>query len=141
MFTTQGQFLELLAGIFGGIVIGIIYDVLHFYLYREIAPAESRKKEKKLTVIISDILFVILAAVVFLVVTYLADFGDIRLFDIAGFAVGFVAERFSIKIIVAKAVSAVYNKIIKIKEKWRARRELRKAKKKPRKRKNDRISV
>lgn len=108
MFATQGQFLELLACIFGGIVIGIIYDVLHF---------SDVPKFNKWVVAAIDVVFVVLGTAVFVLVTYLASFGEVRFYSVLGFVIGFIAERFSIKILVAKAVRAVYNYIIKIKNK------------------------
>lgn len=117
---------------FGGIVIGVIYDVTH---------VTGVPKRGKIFTAAADILFAVLSAAVFVFVTYLAGFCDVRLYSVAGFAAGFAAERLTLKILVAKGVLAVYNYIIKIKAKLHLRRQERKAKPRPKKRKNDRIAV
>jgi spore cortex biosynthesis protein YabQ len=119
-FETQGQFLEFLACLFGGILIGLSYDILHGFDLPKIKPWLAAAL---------DIVFAALAAGTFIVVTYLSNFGEIRPYVCIGFAAGFAAEQITLKKLVAKIARNVYNAIIKATKPLRARLK----RKKPRK--------
>jgi len=145
-FQTDGQFLILLACIFGGACIGLLYDLLHGFGAVKLSPWLNA---------FLDIAFVCGAAAIFLAVTYLSTFGAVRLYTLAGFLLGFWAEQFSLKIYVAKLLRAVYNYIVKITAPLRVRRKRRaeklkerrkeqrklRARQKRKERTNDRIAI
>jgi spore cortex biosynthesis protein YabQ len=105
-FVSSGQLLIFLSNIFGGIVIGIIYDTTRVF-----GAAVSKNR---VAAAVADIIFVTLSTVVFIATTYISSFCEIRLYNIAGFFVGFAAERPSLKIFVAKLIKLSYNYIYKL---------------------------
>ena len=71
-------------------------------------------KNNKVVVIITDILMFIFAALLFLVCINLFNFGEFRLYELVGFALGIVLEQISLNKIVEKTLFLLYNFLVKL---------------------------
>jgi len=81
MESTLNQPYIFLATVYGGIVLGLIYDI-----YRGIRLLFKRKKA---VTIIFDLLFALSALVLSAGVLYIVNSGDVRLYTFIGFILGF----------------------------------------------------
>lgn len=98
---TLNQPAKLLLSLGVGIIIGMLYDVTYL--------AHLAVRMKKFFIIICDILFFLLAAVVYIVVNYYVVSFDLTIYMICGNITGFILERKSIAILLAKFYKKVYN--------------------------------
>lgn len=76
--------------------------------------ADKLFKNKKAIVIVTDILFFVVAAILFLTCINLFNFGEFRLFELLGFALGIVLEQISVNKIVEKAFKMLYTLFAKM---------------------------
>jgi spore cortex biosynthesis protein YabQ len=81
MESTLNQPYIFLATVYGGIILGLIYDI-----YRGIRIMFNRKKA---ITIIFDVLFVLSALVISAGVLYIVNSGELRLYTFIGFVLGF----------------------------------------------------
>lgn len=81
METTAPQSLIFIITLYGGIIVGITYDV-----YRSIRRAV---KNKKWSIAILDTLFIITLGLVVMFVMFAANEGELRLYTFVGFILGF----------------------------------------------------
>jgi len=81
MESTLNQPYIFLATVYGGIVLGLLYDI-----YRGIRIAFKRKKA---VTIFFDILFSLSALVITVGVLYIVNSGEFRFYTFVGFALGF----------------------------------------------------
>ena len=81
METTGAQPVIFMITLYGGIVLGIAYDI-----YR--ALRKAMKKGRWLTFLF-DSLFIITLGLIVTFVLYTANFGELRLYTIVGFVLGF----------------------------------------------------
>jgi len=81
MKTTAPQVYIFLITVYGGLVVGVAYDI-----YRLIRRAA--RKGRWLTVVL-DVLFIITLGLIVLAVLYFANFAELRLFTFVGLALGF----------------------------------------------------
>jgi spore cortex biosynthesis protein YabQ len=81
METTAPQVYIFLITVYGGLLVGVAYDI-----YRLVRRAA--KRGRWLTVAL-DVLFIITLGLIVLAVMYIANSGELRLFTFAGLALGF----------------------------------------------------
>ncbi|SCG84225.1 hypothetical protein DW1_2665 [Proteiniborus sp. DW1] len=102
----QSQAYVFLATLYGGIVMGFIYDLYRIFRYY--------LKPKKVATFIEDFIFWIIISVVFLTVILYTNWGEIRGYIFLGFFTGaFLYSKFLSKIIITLIVW-VANSIIKV---------------------------
>jgi len=95
-----------LATLYGGIVIGFMYDV--YKIYRNIL------KPKKLVAIIQDLLFWIAISVVAISVLMYSNDGDVRIYSLIGFILGALMYNLLLSKIVVKTINKILYTIKKI---------------------------
>lgn len=71
-------------------------------------------KNKKIVVLITDIFIFFVATILFLICINLFNYGEFRLYELAGFVLGIVLEQISLNKIVEKTFSLIYNLITKL---------------------------
>lgn len=81
MESTLNQPYIFLATVYGGIILGLIYDI-----YRGI---RAMFKNKKAITIIFDLLFILSALIISVGVLYIVNSGEIRFYTFIGFVLGF----------------------------------------------------
>ncbi|MGI5849525.1 MAG: spore cortex biosynthesis protein YabQ [Christensenellales bacterium] len=81
METTASQSVIFMITLYGGIIVGVAYDI-----YRGIRKAANRGKW--ITAIL-DTLFIITLGLIVVFVLYIANQGELRLYTFVGFALGF----------------------------------------------------
>ena len=81
METTAPQVYIFLITVYGGLLVGVVYDI--YRLIRRIA-----KRGRWLTIVL-DVLFIITLGVIVFAVLYIANSGELRLFIFLGLALGF----------------------------------------------------
>lgn len=81
METTAPQVYIFLITVYGGLLVGVVYDI--YRLIRHIA-----KRGRWLTIVL-DVLFIITLGVIVFAVLYIANSGELRLFIFLGLALGF----------------------------------------------------
>ena len=92
--------------VFGiGFIIGIIYGFLNIF---------SNIKKLYVIQIIVDIIFSIIYFISFLILVNILNWGQVRLFLVVGYLLGFILERITLGKIFAKCYKRVYNNIVKI---------------------------
>lgn len=90
--------------LFCGCVVGVVYEIGYFI--RKVIPL-------KIITIIVDAIFVFVSFIVFILAINYCNFGELRLFLLISFILGFVIERYSIGFLVAKILEFIYNYFIK----------------------------
>lgn len=112
LFETLKQSYVFLGALYFGLICGIGYEILHFFL----------GKKNKICVWIRDILFSFLSTILFIFCLKLVNYGEFRLYILFAFIVGFILERTTIGFLVEKIIqiackffSLVYNKLMKSK--------------------------
>lgn len=102
----QSQAYVFLATLYGGIVMGFVYDLYRIFRYY--------LKPKKVATFIEDFIFWIIISVIFLTVILYTNWGEIRGYIFLGFFTGaFLYSKFLSKIIIT-AIVWIANGIIKI---------------------------
>ncbi len=102
----QNQAYIFFATLYGGIVMGFIYDLYRIFRYY--------LKPKKVATFIEDFIFWIIISVIFVTVILYTNWGEIRGYIFLGFFIGaFLYSRFLSKIIIT-AIVWIVNGIIKI---------------------------
>jgi len=81
METTAPQVYIFLITVYGGLLVGVAYDI--YRLIRRIA-----KRGRWLTIVL-DVLFIITLGLIVFAVLYIANSGELRLFTFLGLALGF----------------------------------------------------
>ena len=87
-----------------GVLLGIIYGILNICNFI---------KQRLITQILADIIFSLLAIITFIVLINKINMGEIRLFLIIGYILGFLIERITLGKLFAKVYKNVYNYIVK----------------------------
>jgi len=87
-----------------GILLGVIYGILNICNFI---------KQHLFTQIFADIFFSLMAIITFLILINKINMGEIRLFLIIGYILGFIIERITLGKIFAKGYKNVYNYIVK----------------------------
>lgn len=111
-----------------GVLSGVIYDVL--YIARTFVCGIDKKKytvKDKIFTIICDILYFAVFAAMFVFISVCFEFYQIRLYMLAGSAIGAIIYLKSFHLIIAFLIKKVYNKINNAKNPRRKRHERRKA--------------
>lgn len=110
LFETLKQSYVFLGAIYFGLLLGIVYEILNFFL----------KKKNKIFTFLKDLLFSLSATFLFIVCLKLVNYGEFRLFILLAFIVGFIVERLTIGFIVSKVIEftckflkIVYNTLLK----------------------------
>lgn len=96
--------------LFCGVISGVAYDVL--YIVRCLAcgvKKENYTVKDRIFIIICDLIYCLLFAAGFIFVSALFGFGDLRLYMLAGCALGALLYLKSFHIIVAFLANKVYN--------------------------------
>jgi len=92
-----------------GFLLGIIYGILNIF---------NSIKPRLFLQILTDIIFSILASILFIILVNKINMGEIRLFLITGYIIGFILERISLGKLFAKGYKTVYNHIVKLLKKF-----------------------
>ena len=71
-------------------------------------------KNNKIVVIATDILFFLVATFLFLICINLFNYGEFRLYELAGFSLGVFLEQISLNKIVEKTLHLIYNLFVKL---------------------------
>jgi hypothetical protein len=71
-------------------------------------------KKSKIAVLVTDIVFCVLCAILFLICINIFNFGEFRLFELLGYALGIALEQFSLNKIVEKIFQMLYTFFIKV---------------------------
>lgn len=100
MESTISQLLILCASVFSGVIAGVLYEP--FYLLRRLIKFRTVK-------IFLDVLFFLFFSAIFISVSVVFDFPEIRLFTIFGAFAGFLLYIFSLHRIVAFLIEKLYN--------------------------------
>lgn len=110
LFETLKQNYIFLGALYFGLVLGIIYEILNFFL----------GQKNKILIYVKDILFSLTSTFLFVVCLKLVNYGEFRLYIFFAFIVGFILERTTIGFLVEKAIQItckffkiVYNKLMK----------------------------
>lgn len=90
--------------LFLGLLLGLIYGILNI---------TNSIKEQLIFRIISDLLFSISYTLIFIIAINKVNLGQIRLYLIVGYIIGFVIERITLGKLFAKGYKNVYNLLIK----------------------------
>lgn len=101
LYETLLQQKILLCTIYFGIVSGLVFDV-QFFLSKIFG-------NKKILNVIFEILFCVISAFLFFVCIQKFNFGVFRLFELVGFCLGFLIERFSVHKLLEKNFELIYN--------------------------------
>lgn len=91
-----------------GIIAGLIYELK--------TTVNAPFKNNKAVTVILDIVFCLFLGVIFLIAVNFTNYGEIRLFIIISFAIGYILERISLGSVVAKLLNILYtitSKVIK----------------------------
>lgn len=102
------QGLYFCAGLFCGILCGIIYDTLF--------GIRITIKAGKITVFIFDLLFFIFSIIIVFFFMYKVNFFDIKWYILAGMIVGFCIERYFFEKPIAQTIIKVYNILKRLKK-------------------------
>ena len=87
-----------------GFLLGIIYGILNIF---------NSIKPRLFLQILTDIIFSILASILFIILVNKINMGEIRLFLITGYIIGFILERISLGKLFAKLLKNMYTFIIR----------------------------
>ncbi|MGN0961179.1 MAG: spore cortex biosynthesis protein YabQ [Christensenellales bacterium] len=88
-----------------GAILGIFYGILNLF---------SIVKKNIVFQIIVDIIFSATALIIFILFINIINMGEIRLFLLAGYIIGFILERISLGKLFAKGFKKVYNCLVNI---------------------------
>lgn len=112
LFETLKQSYIFLGAIYFGLICGILFEILQFFL----------GKKNKVFILIKDVLFSLLSTILFIICLKLVNYGEFRLYILLAFIVGFILERTTIGFLVEKLIQFickfirfVYNKLMKSK--------------------------
>lgn len=92
-----------------GIIIGIIYGILNIANFI---------KSRLYTQIISDIIFSIISVVLYIILINQINSGEIRIYLLLSYILGFFIERITLGKLFAKGYKNVYNYIVKVFKKF-----------------------
>jgi len=104
--STRGQGIAFLICLAFGAAAGAVYEAGYIIRFTG--------KFKAAVSIIADLLFFAVAALLFAAAARASACGAVRLYTVLGFALGFIIERLTLGILVAKAVKWVYTLLSKI---------------------------
>ena len=94
---------------FGMLYFGLLAGVLY-----EVKLLIEQVLNKKIFQITLDILFCIIFGLIFIYATSFTNYGEIRLFIILSYLIGFFIVRISVGSVLAKVFNFLYNNIIKL---------------------------
>lgn len=100
VMTIQSQIYAFLVTVYGGFVLGFIYDV--FKVIRRIL------KLRKVFSNIADIIFWIIGTIVMLYFMYISNYVEIRLYSFLGFAIGVLSYNLLLSQFITKALIKIY---------------------------------
>jgi len=101
MFVTVNQLLYFTESFFVGVLAGVVYSVLYFF---------KRMINNKIYSFVSDTVFFVFSAFLYIFVSYNLKFASLRAYMIFGFFCGYFSEIKSFHIFVAKITEKVYNR-------------------------------
>lgn len=105
MFSTANQAYIFLSTVYAGFAIGFIYD-----LYRVVR--RITKPGRIITALMDLLFWLVIGVLSFLVIFYVND-GDVRVYTIAGFAIGWALYALALSPVVMKVLIFVYTAIAK----------------------------
>ena len=88
-----------------GVLLGIFFGIINIINYIH---------QRFFTQILADIIFSIVSILLFIILINKINMGEIRLFLLLGYILGFTIERITLGKLFAKGYKNVYNKIIKV---------------------------
>ena len=106
LFETLLQGKIFLCTLYFGLVCGILLTIKKI--------VDRSLKNKKVIVIITDVLSFVLSTVLFLICINLFNFGEIRLYEVVGFVTGIILQQISLDKLVEKFLQMLYNIIVKL---------------------------
>ena len=105
LYETLRQSIIVLASIYFGVLGGVLY---------ELKSLVTKPFKTKIINIVIDVVFCVLLAFLFLFSVYFTNYGEIRLYILASFFLGFVLERISIGTMLAKVFNFLYNVFVRL---------------------------
>lgn len=105
LYETLKQSVIFLSMLYFGLLGGVLYEM-------KTSVGQPFLKNKYITILF-DIVFFIVLSLLFFFATQFTNYGEIRLYMIVSFILGFTLERISIGRVLAKSVSFLYNKTVK----------------------------
>lgn len=118
MFAAQGQHLVFLAFFAGGLVSGLIYELLYF--------ARAMFAFRRWAEIVADLVFMAAAGVMVLVVAAKSSYGQIRLYSVLSYIFGYFLEYGTLHKHFAKLSIKVYNHFTALKNKLKQTKAVKK---------------
>ena len=100
LFETLKQSYVFLGGLYFGLIIGIVYEILNYIF---------KFSKKKFFLFFKDILFSILFTSLFIFCLLKVNYGEFRLFVLLSYFVGFILERLSLGYLVDFLINKLYN--------------------------------
>lgn len=106
LFETLIQGKLLFCFIYFGILCGILLSIKNLL--------DKTFKNKKLVIILTDLFFVLLSTLIFVYAKIKYNYGEFRIYQVLGFALGIVLQQISLNKLVEKVLIVCYNFTIKI---------------------------
>ena len=100
LFETLKQSFVFLGGLYFGLIIGIVYEILNYIF---------KFSQKKIFVFLKDIIFSILFTFLFIFCLQKVNYGEFRIFILLSYFVGFLLERLSLGYLVDFLINKLYN--------------------------------
>ena len=100
LFETLKQSFVFLGGLYFGLIIGIVYEILNYIF---------KFSQKKFFVFLKDIIFSILFTFLFIFCLQKVNYGEFRIFILLSYFVGFLLERLSLGYLVDFLINKLYN--------------------------------
>lgn len=104
--TVQSQIYAFLVTIYGGFVLGFMYDIFKV--------AQRVFKLKKSLINIADIIFWILGTIIMLYFMYLSNYVEVRFYSFLGFAIGALLYYLLLSYFILQGLIAFYHFMVKI---------------------------
>ena len=116
MTTTIGQGWIFSGCLLAGLVIGLVYEAGYILRFCFAALFKESKPSRFIFTIVIDIIFFGICLVLVLTAAKITADGQIFWFSVIAFVIGFILERISLGIIVAKSAKLIYNTLAKAME-------------------------
>jgi hypothetical protein len=105
LYETLKQGIIVLTAIYFGVLGGVLY---------ELKAIIAKPFKKRAINIILDVVFCFLLALIFLLTVHFTNYGEIRLYILLSFFLGFILERISIARVLAKVFYFLYNVFVRL---------------------------
>lgn len=115
MNSLSAQALTFIIFFWGGIIEAVLGEII-FVLRRLFKNALA-------AVIITDIIFALMAAVIIIICSRLAGYGEIRFYSLLSFVLGYITVFFTVRARLSKFLDMIYTFVSKLKQKRQQKKE------------------